>query len=120
MDYLIVFIGGFLVGSIMALVRGAKWMKFAAVKQLRKELNLPESSPLGGEVDTNPKAMADSYDKAIKDRANYKPRTMWGPKGEEKKLVCKWCRQEQSTHTDALCKCGGEYEVALPRGTGRG
>lgn len=78
MEYLITFVSGLVVGAMLALAHGARWMKMAAIKQLRKDLNLPESPPLGQDVCVNPHSMAESYKKAVAERGKYG--SMWGPK----------------------------------------
>lgn len=67
MDYVVVFIGGWLLGYAIAY----SMTRITAIKQLRKELNLPETL----QATTNPYAVGD------KERDKYKPgpASMWGP-----------------------------------------
>ncbi len=93
MDYLVVFIGGIVVGASVALFR----TKTAAIKQLRKELKLPESlpkrvcpkcfqlKPWGPHLinfcdECAKENLAEHHATSMK---NSRPRTMWGPVGDE-------------------------------------
>lgn len=68
MDYLIVFVGGVLVGLLFSY--RMKLAYIGQLKQLKKELELPKDSP----------PAANPYAKSEAARAKY--RTMWGPLGE--------------------------------------
>lgn len=93
MDYLIVFLGGAMVGAFIALA-GAIRRNPTDNKQMRKCARCSEMKPWGQHLinfcdecvrknleehtgTTNPYANGEA------ERAKYRPRTMWGPQGED-------------------------------------